>query len=435
MNGQAGKGRKRKKTGNPNLGKKKANPVDPSVKEYLDEISYVYKKINRASSLLWSHDNELVKPKRRSIKSHAKSEENEDDTMRSKRSSKGTSEAMKQEYDWQKDSTAQIGYGEITKGAMQKFLQILQNIDKYFKPEHEEVMAFPKEQYKLTSNDTFIDIGSGFGKPVFHAAMQVGCYSKGIEIVPARVTFCLDFIYEYEEERKKKINIALQKLQNEGNEEVSRWVMPSKSPRKKIAEFKNVCNPIANDYADINFKEVKPPQDIDDESEEEECLKKLSKEKAGGKSLTREELKEKIAQDSKEVSSSDLVLAPNYSVLWCTKCVFEQVDAGKVDKIVLNKLGRREDITHVYSYNKVMGKDCLAGIGRSLNNTNFKILSWYVNEKTTYRIVKNVKLLFKMPMRSTGQEQFSVYVYFKTKSPENKMKEEEDYKVPSEEDI
>jgi len=39
---------------------------------------------------------------------------------------------------------------------------------------------------------TFLDIGSGFGKPVFHAALQTGCRSYGVEIVPARVTFCED---------------------------------------------------------------------------------------------------------------------------------------------------------------------------------------------------------------------------------------------------
>ena len=46
------------------------------------------------------------------------------------------------------------------------------------------------------------------------------------------------------------------------------------------------------------------------------------------------------------------------------------------------------DISHVYSYNKVMSKNCLKGIGKALSNTNFKILAWYVNEKYTYKIVK-----------------------------------------------
>jgi cyclopropane fatty-acyl-phospholipid synthase-like methyltransferase len=44
----------------------------------------------------------------------------------------------------------------------------------------------------LENASTFLDIGSGFGKPVFHAAMQTACVSLGVEIVPARVTFCID---------------------------------------------------------------------------------------------------------------------------------------------------------------------------------------------------------------------------------------------------
>lgn len=43
---------------------------------------------------------------------------------------------------------------------------------------------------------TFLDIGSGFGKPNFHAAMQL--YPKesvGIEVVPARVYVSTDTLY------------------------------------------------------------------------------------------------------------------------------------------------------------------------------------------------------------------------------------------------
>ena len=49
-------------------------------------------------------------------------------------------------------------------------------------------------QYDMLSNEgsTFLDIGSGFGKPVFHAAIQTSCESYGVEIVPARVYFCED---------------------------------------------------------------------------------------------------------------------------------------------------------------------------------------------------------------------------------------------------
>lgn len=51
-----------------------------------------------------------------------------------------------------------------------------------------------------TENEsTFLDIGSGFGKPVFHAAMQTGCPSIGVEIVPARVSFCQDQKYSMQD--------------------------------------------------------------------------------------------------------------------------------------------------------------------------------------------------------------------------------------------
>ena len=74
------------------------------------------------------------------------------------------------------------------------------------------------EKYNLSKDSLFLDIGSGFGKPVFHTAFQVNCECLGIEVVPARSEFCLDFFYEYlcnkniftepEFEKKDKINIS-----------------------------------------------------------------------------------------------------------------------------------------------------------------------------------------------------------------------------------
>ena len=62
-------------------------------------------------------------------------------------------------------------------------------------------LPFPVEEYnmKIDNKSTFLDIGSGFGKPVFHAAMQTGCESYGVEIVPARVSFCEDQKYTFED--------------------------------------------------------------------------------------------------------------------------------------------------------------------------------------------------------------------------------------------
>lgn len=82
---------------------------------------------------------------------------------------------------------------------MQNLLTIFQNAGNIIRKESAlknvlDDLPFPLEEYnmKVSNNSTFLDIGSGFGKPVFHAAMQTGCSSYGVEIVPARVTFCID---------------------------------------------------------------------------------------------------------------------------------------------------------------------------------------------------------------------------------------------------
>lgn len=214
------KAKKRKRKNGEKPKEKPVKIVDPKIKEFNDELRKVYHDIDKQSSLLWSHDNGLVRPKRRSIKRVSKRSDGYDTNTMGQTGHNDDMEEKEEEPDWQTQSTAQIGYGEITKGAMQKFLQILQNIDQAFGPEHEPYLKFNKSEYNLTENDTFIDIGSGFGKPVFHAALQVGCYSKGVEIVPARVEFCIDFVYEYENKRKaliEKEEKRLQELETEKN--------------------------------------------------------------------------------------------------------------------------------------------------------------------------------------------------------------------------
>lgn len=85
---------------------------------------------------------------------------------------------------------------------------LFQNISKLiytkerFDPKLKEYLISPAEEYNMNDKSLFLDIGSGFGKPVFHAAFQVGCESKGIEVVPARVEFCIDFFYEFLEGKK-----------------------------------------------------------------------------------------------------------------------------------------------------------------------------------------------------------------------------------------
>lgn len=50
----------------------------------------------------------------------------------------------------------------------------MQNIDKMFTAEDKKLLIGKPSSYNLTKDDSFIDIGSGFGKPVFHAAMYIG---------------------------------------------------------------------------------------------------------------------------------------------------------------------------------------------------------------------------------------------------------------------
>lgn len=88
----------------------------------------------------------------------------------------------------------------LLKGAFTIFITVLQNIDRYIKQvcKKEKIdlkqLPYKLEDYKLQTNvSTFLDIGSGFGKPNFHVAMQVfPKESIGIEIVPARVAVTLD---------------------------------------------------------------------------------------------------------------------------------------------------------------------------------------------------------------------------------------------------
>ena len=68
--------------------------------------------------------------------------------------------------------------------------------DELLTDEIKKDLPFPLHEYNLTSESTFLDIGSGFGKPVFHASMQTYCRSRGIEVVPARVICAADLKYQ-----------------------------------------------------------------------------------------------------------------------------------------------------------------------------------------------------------------------------------------------
>ena len=66
-------------------------------------------------------------------------------------------------------------------------------------------MEFPINEYNMTKQNgsTFLDIGSGFGKPVFHAAMQTGCWSLGIEILSARVGAAMSLKWDFHDQYRE----------------------------------------------------------------------------------------------------------------------------------------------------------------------------------------------------------------------------------------
>jgi len=73
-----------------------------------------------------------------------------------------------------------------------------------------------------------------------------------------------------------------------------------------------------------------------------------------------------------------------------------------------------KDITHIYSYNKVMSVQDRIGICKILNRTNWRVLAWYFGpDETSKTGLTNFKFVLRMPMQSTGKEKFSVYVYIK----------------------
>lgn len=103
----------------------------------------------------------------------------------------------------------------------------------------------------------------------------------------------------------------------------------------------------------------------------------------------------------------------NYRHNWYDCVTFEVCDAAKLQQRYLDSRG--DDISHIYSYNKVMSITDRKNISKILNRTNFKLMAWYFGPRDSAKSgLKRVKLAYKMPMHSTGKEKFTVYVYFKT---------------------
>ena len=232
--------------------------------------------------------------------------------------------------------------------------------------------------YNLTNQSLFLDIGSGFGKPVFHSAFQLNCESCGIEVVPARVEFCIDFFYEFlqnkdffEEDsyenlkntsflKRKKMNIGLHEFKNDEEDlktSIKNIKDKSTNTESLIAdsEFSEIEEKQIKKLKKLPLKKKKPVKYIEDELES--SVDKSDVEEDIDKSILHESLN-KLKYDSN----------PN----WTDKIKFHLKDATKL-KSYSNENGKH--YTHIYSYNKLMNFECRKKMSKILNKTNFKILN------------------------------------------------------------
>ena len=98
---------------------------------------------------------------------------------------------------------------------------------------------------------------------------------------------------------------------------------------------------------------------------------------------------------------------------WYDCVSFNLCDAAQDVEKYLHSYGK--DITHIYSYNKIMSITDHKLIAETLNRTNFRILAWYIGVRDSCAAgLRKVKLVHKMPMQSTGNQKFTVYYYVKT---------------------
>jgi len=187
-------------------------------------IRRLYKLIDKSSCLLWNHNNHITIGKKKQFDA----EEN-----------------------FFNIETTQLGYGEISITSMTQLFNFMMNIDTFLSQEDDTLV----ETYNLTKDSYFLDIGSGFGKPVFHCAYQVGCICQGIEVVPARVEFCVDFYFGFSDGR------------NDLSEEIScrenknKKVYKKKKKGKKKGE--NIINNINKENIYKKYENIKLKKYID----------------------------------------------------------------------------------------------------------------------------------------------------------------------------
>jgi hypothetical protein len=93
--------------------------------------------------------------------------------------------------------------------------------------------------------------------------MQTGWYSRGIEIVPARVEYCIDFVYEYETKNKVKIDKEDKRLAKIDKSRYSLTPLKAKRERKNANVI--TWNPLSVDMEeDYDFSKKEPDSDSKD---------------------------------------------------------------------------------------------------------------------------------------------------------------------------
>ena len=151
-----------------------------------------YRYIDKKTYLDWglTSDWSVEGPrKRRSIGGEAAREEEEGDAGRRTKRAKTATEEVEDE------NAASEGYGEMTEGSIERLLQLLRGLSSadldaplpVRTPVKGKSMSEMWADLNLCEDSTFIDVGSGYGKVVFHAALSAKvAKSVGIEYVPSR---------------------------------------------------------------------------------------------------------------------------------------------------------------------------------------------------------------------------------------------------------
>ena len=198
------------------------NEKNKEIKTFQSNIRRLYKLIDKSSCLLWNHNNHITI---------------------------GRKKQFDEEENFFNIETTQLGYGEISIASMTQLFNFLMNIDTYLSQEDETLI----ENYNLSKDSYFLDIGSGFGKPVFHCAYQVGCICQGIEVVPARVEFCIDFYFGFSDGR----NDLPEQIKENNNKKIYKKKKKGKKKSESVCIIRENSNKIIESiklkkYIDFN---------------------------------------------------------------------------------------------------------------------------------------------------------------------------------------